>query len=226
MEYLWGFLEREWVDITNKSILDSQTKFDEVSNKVTKALKNTGNFLNDLAGNEPIALPHTLWFGILDLAQSLIQKSTQTATYGLCYYLAIESLNKAPSSFIQFKAVEILLHLLNIDSKMFSMIDGDIDQYIKKLNENKSSEEKFQNLLLFIKGKYLEGLNFKEKIEENDIRYLPQNSIYKKLYSKFSESGHIIPPIKLENSDQIYDSDDSDNSEADLILSKKKKSMD
>ncbi|EXX67281.1 hypothetical protein RirG_115820 [Rhizophagus irregularis DAOM 197198w] len=304
MEHLWSFLEREWIDVTNKSILDSQTKFDEVSNKVTKALKSTGSFLNDLAGNEPIALPHTLWFGILDLAQNLIQKSTQTSTYGLCYYLAIESLNKAPSSFIQFKAVEILLHLHNIDSKMFSMIDDDIDQYIKKLNENKSFEEKFQNLLLFIKGKYLEDLKIlsenigkekegkgkgkslsqnsylkreqtsnsnvidiiademtcpissepedqlcilicqhtlslnnlkllkqklcpkcREKIEENDIRYLPQNSIYKNLYIKFSESGHIIPPIKLENSDQIYDSDDSDNSEADLILAKKKKSM-
>ncbi|PKK60258.1 TPR-like protein, partial [Rhizophagus irregularis] len=63
------------------------------------------------------------------------------------------------------------------------------------------------------------------KIEENDIRYLPQSSIYKNLYTKFSKSGHIIPPIKLENSDQIYDSDDSDNSEADLILVKKKKSI-
>ncbi|PKC02227.1 hypothetical protein RhiirA5_504164, partial [Rhizophagus irregularis] len=40
MEHLWSFLEREWIDVTNKSILDSQTKFDEVSNKVTKALKN------------------------------------------------------------------------------------------------------------------------------------------------------------------------------------------
>ncbi|PKC12398.1 TPR-like protein [Rhizophagus irregularis] len=189
---------------------------------------------------------------------------------------------------------------------MFSMIDDDFDQYIKKLNENKSSDfsEKFQNLLLFIKEKYLEDLKIssenigkekkgkgkgkslnknsylkreqvsnsnvidiianemtcpissepedqlcilkcqhilslnnlkllkqkicpkcREKIEENDIRYLPQNSIYKNLYTKFSESGHIIPPIKSENSDQIYDSDDSDNSEADLILAKKKKSI-
>ncbi|CAB4407556.1 unnamed protein product [Rhizophagus irregularis] len=306
MEHLWSFLEREWIDVTNKSILDSQTKFDEVSNKVTKALKNTGSFLNDLAGNEPIALPHTLWFGILDLAQNLIQKSTQTSTYGLCYYLAIESLNKAPSSFIQFKAVEILLHLHNIDSKMYSMTEDDFDQYIKELNENKSSDfsENFQNLLLFIKEKHLEDLKIssenigkekkgkgkgkslnknsylkrgqasnsniidiianemtcpvssepedqlcilkcqhilslnnlkllkqkicpkcREKIEENDIRYLPQNSIYKNLYTKFSESGHIIPPIKSENSDRIYDSDDSDNSEADLILTKKKKSI-
>jgi hypothetical protein len=148
MEYLWSFLEREWINIINQSILDSQTRFDEASNKVAKALKNTGSFLNDLAGNEPLSLPHTLWFGILDLAQNLIQKSARTSTYGLCYYLAIESLNKAPSSFIQFKAIEILLHLHNIDSQMFSMIEDDFDQYIQKLNENKSADlsVKFQNL--------------------------------------------------------------------------------
>jgi len=100
-------------------MLNSQTKFDELSNKVIKALKNTESFLNDLTGNEPLALPHTLWFGILDLAHNLIQKSTRTATYGLCYYLAIESLNKAPSSFIQFKSIEILLHLHKINSELF-----------------------------------------------------------------------------------------------------------
>ncbi|GBC44883.2 hypothetical protein GLOIN_2v1876500 [Rhizophagus irregularis DAOM 181602=DAOM 197198] len=60
MEYIWSFLEREWVNAVDKSILDSQTKFDEVSNKVAKALKNTGGFLNELSGNEPIALPHIL----------------------------------------------------------------------------------------------------------------------------------------------------------------------
>src|SRR5581483_2553301 len=309
MEYLWSFLEREWINVTNKSILDSQSKFDEVSNKVVKAFKNTGGFLNDLAGNEPFALPHTLWFGILDLAQNLIQKSTRTSTYGLCYYLAIESLNKAPSSFIQFKAIEILLNLHNIDNQMFSMIEDDFNQYIHKLNESKStnSSEKFQKLLIFIKEKYYEDLKIlnndiekekkgkgkgkslnqdssylkkkqksnskildvvanemtcpisseptdqlcilkcqhilslnslkklrqkicpkcRKKIEDNDIRYLSQNSIYKNLYSKFFESGHILPSIELEDSGQIinnqYDNDDSDNSEADLILTKKKK---
>ncbi|CAB5204242.1 unnamed protein product, partial [Rhizophagus irregularis] len=304
MEYIWSFLEREWGNAADKSILDSQTKFDEVSNKVTKALKNAGGFLNDLSGNEPIALPHTLWFGILDLAQNLIQRSSRIATYGLCYYLAIESLNKAPSSFIQFKSIELLLHLYNIDNKMFSMIEIDFDQYIQKLSENnlEDSLEKFQHLLTFVKEKYHEDLkilsnnigkgkegkgkslnqnsylkekqttnsnildviaeeitcpinseptdqlcilkcqhilalsnlkklkqkicpNCREKIEDNDIRYLSQNSIYKNLYTKFFESGHILPSIELENSDQIYDSDDSDNSEVELILTKKKKFM-
>ncbi|POG63502.1 hypothetical protein GLOIN_2v1784016, partial [Rhizophagus irregularis DAOM 181602=DAOM 197198] len=245
-----------------------------------------------------------LWFGILDLAQNLIQRSSRTATYGLCYYLAIESLNKAPSNFIQFKSIELLLNLYNIDNKMFSMIEIDFDQYTQKLNENnlEDSLEKFRNLLTFVKGKYLEDLktlsnntgkgkegkgknlnqnlylkkkqisnsnildviadeitcpisseptdqlcilkcqhmlalsnlkklkqkicpNCREKIEDNDIRYLPQNSIYKNLYTKFFESGHILPSIELENSDQLYDSDESDNSEVELILTKKKKFM-
>ncbi|CAB5200527.1 uncharacterized protein OCT59_027503 [Rhizophagus irregularis] len=304
MEYIWSFLEREWVNAVDKSILDSQTKFDEVSNKVAKALKNTGGFLNELAGNEPIALPHILWFGILDLAQNLIQRSSRIATYGLCYYLAIESLNKAPSSFIQFKSIELLLHLYNIDNKMFSMIEIDFDQYTQKLSENnlEDSLEKFRNLLTFVKEKYHEDLkilsnntgkgkegkgkksnqnsylkkeqisnsnildviadeitcpinseptdqlcilkcqhmlalnnlkklkqkicpNCREKIEDNDIRYLSQNSIYKNLYTKFFESGHILPSIELENSDQLYETDDSDNSEVELILTKKKKFM-
>ncbi|GBB92858.1 hypothetical protein RclHR1_02070001 [Rhizophagus clarus] len=303
IEYMWGFLEREWINITNRSILDSQSKFDEVSNKVIKAFKSTGSLLSDLAGNEPLALPHTLWFGLLDIAQNLIQKSTRKATYGLCYYLAIESLNKAPSSFIQFKAIEILFYLHNIDNQMFSIIENDFDQYTQMLKNNLiDSSEKFQNLLTFVKEKYFEDLKVlnddigtekkgkgkgkclnqdsyiirsptsesiildviademtcpinsepmdqlcilkcqhalslnslkmlkqktcpkcRKKIEDNDIRYLSQICIYKYLYSKFSESGHILPTIELESSDQNqYDSDDSDNSEIDFIITKKK----
>src|SRR5437868_3998270 len=144
-------------------MLCSQTKFDELSNKVIKGLKNTESFLNDLSGNEPLTLPHTLWFGILDLAQNLIQKSTRKATHGLCYYLAIESLNKAPSSFIQFKAIEILLHLHNINNELFSMIELDFDQYAQMLDTN--NLEKFQNLLTFVKVKCLEDF----KVLNGDI---------------------------------------------------------
>ncbi|PKC15840.1 hypothetical protein RhiirA5_481971 [Rhizophagus irregularis] len=298
IEYIWSFLEREWTNITDESILDSQAKFDIVSDRFARAsLKNTGNFLNGIAGNEPLALPHTLWFGLLDLAQNLIQKSTHMVTYGLCYYMAIESLNKAPSNFIQFKAIELLLHLYNIDNQTFSMIEDDFDQYIRKLNENKSADfsEKFQNLLTFVKEKYFEDSKIlndsigkgkekgrslnqnkcniidviademtcpisneptdqlcilkcqhilslnnlknlkqkkcpicRKKLENNDIRYLPQNTVYKNLYSQFFDAGHILPTIELENSEQItndqYDSN-SDNSEVDLILTKKKKFM-
>src|SRR5688572_24283077 len=49
MEYFWSYIEREWINISDQTILDSQTKFDELSNKVIKSLKITGSFLNDLA---------------------------------------------------------------------------------------------------------------------------------------------------------------------------------
>jgi tetratricopeptide (TPR) repeat protein len=243
----------------------------------------------------------------LDLAQNLIQKSTRESTHGLCYYLAIESLNRAPSSFIQFKAIEILFHLHNINNQMFSLIEIDFDQYIQKLNENNStidSSEKFQNLLTFVKKKCTDDFNLlnyniekgkgkgkgkekspsiqitdltknisklgeilemianemtcsigheptdklcvlkcqhilsfnslkklkqkicpkcRENIEDNDIRYLPQNVIYKYLYSQFFEAGHILPSIEMEDStNNQYDSD-SDDSEFNLMLTKKKK---
>ncbi|PKC58088.1 hypothetical protein RhiirA1_541273 [Rhizophagus irregularis] len=135
--------------IANKTILDSldsQVKFDEISNKLIKTLRNAGSLINDLAENEPLALPHTLWFGILDLAQCLIQTSIQTSIHGLCYYLAIESLNKAPSSFIQFKAIE---------------------QYAQKLRENKLSIEKFENSLQYVKEKCHKDLEIINRNNEN-----------------------------------------------------------
>ncbi|EXX71875.1 anaphase promoting complex subunit CDC27 [Rhizophagus irregularis DAOM 197198w] len=305
MEYFWSYLEKEWSDIYDNSILDSQSKFDEISTKLVKVFRNTGSFINELAGNEPLALPHTLWFGILDLAQNLIHKSTRKSTHGLCYYLAIESLNRAPSSFIQFKAIEILFHLNNINNQIFSLIEIDFDQYIQKLNENNSttdSSEKFQNLLTFVKNKCSDDFNLldyniekgkgkgKEKsssikntnltnnisklgeilemianemtcpidheptdqlcvlkcqhilsinslkklkqkncpkcreiIQDNDIKYLPQNAIYKHLYSQFFEAGHILPSIEKEDSTNNQYHSDSGDSEIDLMLTKKKR---
>ncbi|RGB29984.1 hypothetical protein C1646_765923 [Rhizophagus diaphanus] len=237
------FLEREWVNAAEKSILDSQIKFDEASNKVVKALKNAGGFLNELAGNEPIALPHTLWFGILDLAQNLIRRSSRIAIYGLCYYLAIESLNKAPSSFIQFNennledSLEKFRNLLTFVKEKYNE-----DLKILSNNTEKGKEEKGKSLNQnsYLKEKQTSNSNILDVIADeitcpinseptdqlyNDIRYLPQNSIYKNLYTKFFESGHILPSIELENSEQLYDSDDSDNSEVELILTEKKKFM-
>ncbi|GBC33886.2 hypothetical protein GLOIN_2v1871094 [Rhizophagus irregularis DAOM 181602=DAOM 197198] len=217
MEYFWSFLEKEWINVTNKSILDSQTKFDEVSNKVTKSLRNTGSFLTV---NEPITLPHTLWFGILDLAQSLIQKSTRTSIYGLCYYLAIESLNKAPSNFIQFKAIEILEQAPNID--ILNVIADEITCPVSNEPTDQLCVLKCQHLLSLNNLKKLRQKicpECREKIDDNDIRYLPQTSIYKNLYSKFSESGYILPTNELELDNQY----DSDNSEVNSILTKKKK---
>jgi tetratricopeptide (TPR) repeat protein len=296
MEYLWSYMERELINVSDKSILNSQTKFDELSNKLIKLFKN--------ADSQSLTLPHTLWFGILDLAQNLVLKSIYTATHGLGYYIAIESLNKAPSSFIQFKAIEVLLSLYNINNKLFSMVEIDFDQHVKILNENKLATDNFQHLLTFIKETCLKDFNIsnnaeviggkekgkekgvdqnsclndhisnhnildaiademtcpisseptdrlcilkcqhilslnnfkklkqkncpkcREKVEDNDIRYISQHTIYKNLYSHLFKAGYILPSIELvEDSNNQYNDESDSSAEADLILSKKKKSI-
>ncbi|PKY19550.1 hypothetical protein RhiirB3_495079 [Rhizophagus irregularis] len=65
----------------------------------------------------------------------------------------------------------------------------------------------------------------REKFIDNDIRYISQNTIYKNLYSHLFEAGYILSSIELEDTDNHYNNDLVDNSEADLILTKKKKSI-
>ncbi|CAB5198084.1 unnamed protein product [Rhizophagus irregularis] len=85
---------------------------------------------------------------------------------------------------------------------------------------------KCQHILSFNNLKKLKQKNCpkcRENIEDNDVRYLPQNVIYKHLYSQFFEAGHILPSIEMEKSTKIQYDSDSDDSEVDLILTKKKK---
>jgi hypothetical protein len=72
-------------------------------------------------------------------------------------------------SFVQFKTVEILLQLHNIDNQVFSMIEIDFNQHVQKLNEKKPAgfSEKFQNLLIFVKEKYFKDLKFFLKKSSN-----------------------------------------------------------
>ncbi|PKC10147.1 TPR-like protein [Rhizophagus irregularis] len=61
----------------------------------------------------------------------------------------------------------------------------------------------------------------RENIEDNDIRYLPQNVIYNHLRSQFFKAGHILPLIKSE--ELSCDSDSGDSEVDNPILVKKKK---
>ncbi|CAG8489732.1 550_t:CDS:2 [Funneliformis caledonium] len=274
IEYIKAYLEREWIKVADKPIIDS--KFDEESNRQIEKLRDTGRFFNNLPGNESPALPHSLWFGLLDLVHNLVQQSSKSSTYNQCYYLAIESLNKAPSRFIQFKAIEILLYLHDINSELFTMLDIDLDQYARELRENNfliNSSAKFKVLLEFIKKRYLKDVeittegkkgrrnnsydeisdvptdqiillecqhmislnNLKDLkqakcpqcrlyIENNKIRHLSQNTIYKNVSAQFSKPGHIssnLPSIDFEDSDES-DSDSDNLSEIEFELIKEK----
>ena len=66
-------------------------------------------YSNNAAENQEVS--DVLWFGILDLAQQLIQETSSATTQAICYYLALDSLNNAVSEFNQFKSIEVLLSL-------------------------------------------------------------------------------------------------------------------
>ncbi|CAG8543701.1 10197_t:CDS:2, partial [Racocetra fulgida] len=87
------------------------------------------HFINNLLGNEPLAFPHSLWFGALDITQDLIAKTQRDSTLGICYYLALESLQKSPSSFIRFKATEVLIKLSKRNTLLYNIIKNDFKDY-------------------------------------------------------------------------------------------------
>src|SRR5581483_988817 len=60
-----------------------------------------------------------------------------------------------------------------------------------------------------------------QEIAYDNIRYLPQNTIYKNLYSQFFDAGHILSSIEAEGQNNS-NSEESEN-ESDMILIKKKR---
>ncbi|CAG8807133.1 27832_t:CDS:1, partial [Gigaspora margarita] len=113
LECLWHCVSKSWSNPI------SQSEF----------LTNRKHHINHLLGMEPLAFPHSLWFGALDIAQALIAKTQKESTLGICYYLALESLKRAPSSFIRYKAIEILIKLSNRDILYYAIIDNDFENY-------------------------------------------------------------------------------------------------
>ncbi|RIB16637.1 hypothetical protein C2G38_2189335 [Gigaspora rosea] len=103
----------------------------------SESLTNKKHFVNNLLGMEPLAFPHSLWFGALDITQELITKTQRDSTLGICYYLALESLQKAPSSFIRFKAKEVLIKLSKRKTLFYDIIEKDFNNYKQSLDSVK-----------------------------------------------------------------------------------------
>ncbi|CAG8593455.1 12592_t:CDS:2, partial [Gigaspora rosea] len=102
---------------------------------------NIQNFLQECSlpskyGMEPLAFPHSLWFGALDITQELIAKTQKDSTLGICYYLALESLQKSPSSFIRFKAIEVLIKLSKRNELFYNIINSDFANYKQSLEDS------------------------------------------------------------------------------------------
>src|SRR5207244_8386430 len=75
---------------------------------------------------ENLNVSETLWFGILDIIQQLLQKTFSMTTQAICYYIALDSLENATSESIQFKATEVLLWLEAKNNQLFVTTPDDI----------------------------------------------------------------------------------------------------
>ncbi|PKY50372.1 TPR-like protein [Rhizophagus irregularis] len=227
MEYYWSYLEKEWSDV---AILNSQSKFDEISNKLAKVLKNTGNFINDLAGNEPLALPHTLCNSTIDSSEKFrnllkFVKNKFSDDFNLLNYNIERGKGKGKEKSPPIQNTNLTKNISKL-GEILEMIANEMTCPIDHEPTDQLCVLKCQHMLSINSLKKLKQNNCpkcREKIQDNDIRYLPQNVIYKHLYSQFFEAGHILPSIEKEDStNNQYDSDSGD-SEIDLMLTKKKR---
>ncbi|CAI2176397.1 2563_t:CDS:2 [Funneliformis geosporum] len=140
LEYLWFHAQQIWSKIGSSRNEDFE---------FAKVFNNKKKLFAELTGMEPLSYPHTLWFGILDLAGSVSLSSTNSITLSLCYYLALESLNHSPSTFIRFKAIELLLSLEHRKRDWFGVVNADLDEYANRIEKR----AKFAALIDYVKYK-------------------------------------------------------------------------
>ncbi|CAG8466149.1 14109_t:CDS:2 [Gigaspora rosea] len=122
LEWLWQYSFTLSIHQKDKNeILDSQNEIINLMNLLTK--------------KEPIAPPNSLWFGVLDLAQHLCQRTSQIVSLALCYYLGLESLQNSKCTYICFKSLELLLSLSYQEPEIFKdIVQDDINKYKESLS--------------------------------------------------------------------------------------------
>ncbi|CAG8477303.1 200_t:CDS:2 [Ambispora gerdemannii] len=153
LEHLWFHAQNECAE--NAKVSSTQNKFEEISRKVLKSMESTTRFLTELLEIEPITSPGTLLFGVLDLVQNLVDKTNESSTIAIGYFLAVRSLDTAQTSFIRFKAIEVLLHIQCACPEMFFDIEQQFDDYIDKNDQDKSSTSltRLRNLFEYTRAK-------------------------------------------------------------------------
>ncbi|CAG8800390.1 5539_t:CDS:1, partial [Cetraspora pellucida] len=143
---------------------------------------------------EPTALPNSLWFGVLDLAQNLSYQTFQPVNLALCYYLGLESLQKSQCYYIQLKSLEFLISLSYQEPKWFKdVVQEEIEKFIELLPVD--SQLKFKTLIYDINQKlqlsteFIEqfGINYEKKtIIKNDIPDKTSNSLLEIIAENFT----------------------------------------
>ncbi|CAG8611321.1 95_t:CDS:2 [Dentiscutata erythropus] len=131
---------------------------------------------------EPTALPNSLWFGVLDLAQNLSYKTVQPVNLALCYYLALESLQKSQCSYINFKSLEVLVSLSYQEPHWFKdIVQEEIEKFIEPLPVD--ARLKFETLIHDVNQKL--QLN-NEFIKQVDVNYSKKSIIKNNVPDKTS----------------------------------------
>ncbi|CAG8532838.1 30657_t:CDS:2, partial [Racocetra persica] len=130
-------LESLWQHAFNQGY--EQQKHDDI----LTILNNHKAFRGLWTRKEPTALPNSLWFGVLDLAQNLSYQTVQPVNLALCYYLGLESLQKSQCYYIQFKSLELLISLSYKEPDWFKdLVQEELENIIKVLPFGTNYEKK------------------------------------------------------------------------------------
>ncbi|CAG8614609.1 8708_t:CDS:2 [Gigaspora margarita] len=128
-------------------------------------------FMNLWTKKEPLAPPNSLWFGILDIAQHLSQKTTQIVSLTLCYYLGLESLQNSKCNYICFKSLELLFSLSYQKPELFKdIIQDNIEKYQATLSA--TLQQNFEKIIHDVTQKLQLSLHVEEKLEIKSDREL------------------------------------------------------
>ncbi|CAG8809545.1 16516_t:CDS:2, partial [Cetraspora pellucida] len=168
--------------------------FEQQKLDILTILNNYKAFRGLWTKKEPTALPNSLWFGVLDLAQNLSYQTVQPVNLALCYYLGLESLQKSQCYYIQFKSLELLISLSYQEPKWFKdIVQEEIEKFIELLPVD--SQLKFKNLIndinqkLQLSNEFMKqfSINYEKKsIIKNDILDKTSNSLLEIIAENFT----------------------------------------
>lgn len=197
LEFLWFHI---------KKIISELTPSKDDDFEFSKILNNKKRLFAELYGMEPLSYPHTFWFGILDLAESVCASSTRSITLSLCYYLALESLNHAPNTFVRFKAIEILLSLQHRRNDWFVVVDADLKECGNKFQDQKKS--KFFGLVdgvkykLVSREKLMNSCGISNNLDDDFPAFATTNINQPSILSLLAQE--MLCPVMLQITDQFY----------------------
>ncbi|CAG8658091.1 32892_t:CDS:2, partial [Gigaspora margarita] len=174
------FLELLWQCVFDLSM--KQKDQNEILSNQNEILE----FMNLWTKKEPIAPPNSLWFGVLDLAQYLSQKTTQIVSLALCYYLGLESLQNSKCKYICFKSLELLFSLSYQKPELFKdIVQDDIEKYQATLSA--TSQQILEKIIHDVTQKFQLSLHLVEQSSVTSVEEKLETKSDKKLLNIIAE---------------------------------------